>query len=100
MLSISSYNEREIYHNVKGEINRHNQMKEEVTNGERDSMYQDTNNIMKSKDIKGGLSAASWFLDGDVRAVILCQATPGSRLTDMIQKKIGQATDCSRYLDG
>ena len=53
---------------------------------------------MDAKDLKGGLSAASWFLGGDVRAVLSCQATPGSVLADKIRKEVGTNKNGTRNL--
>ena len=58
----------------------------EVETGERESLYRRRTQIVEAKDLKGGLSAASWFLSRDVKAVVLCQVTPGSVLTDKIRK--------------
>ena len=49
--------------------------------------------IQEAKDAKGGLSAASWFLGGQVKATISCQATPGGVLAERIKKAIGTAKD-------
>ena len=64
-------------------------MCDEVSSGMRTSLYRERNEIKRAKDLKGGISAASWFLGGNVKAVISCQATPGGMLADMIRKEIG-----------
>ena len=73
-------------------------MTAKVERGERESLYRKRDQIIQAKDTKGGLSAASWFLGGDVKSVITCQATPGSRLADMIRKEVGMSPDGSRNL--
>ena len=98
MLRISGYTTRERYNNIKGATARHRQMMEEVHSGERESIYRRRAQIMEAKDLKGGLSAASWFLGGDVRAVLSCQATPGSVLADKIRKEVGTNKDGTRNL--
>ena len=98
MLRISGYNQRERLHNIKGATQRHNQMKTEVEQGERESLYRRRRQIVEAKDLKGGLSAASWFLGNDVKAVLSCQATPGSVLADKIRKAVGVNQDGTRNL--
>ena len=95
MLRISGYTERERLNNVKGAVSRHRHMTAEVERGERDSLYRNRDQIIQTKDTKGGLSAASWFLGGDVKSVITCQATPGSKLVGMIRKEVGISPDGS-----
>ena len=98
MLRISGYSEKERLNNIRGAVQRHREMKREVQNGERDSLYRRREQIVQSKDIKGGLCAASWFLGKDVKSVITCQATPGSKLAEKIRKEVGLSSDGSRSL--
>ena len=58
-------------------------------------MYRRRDQIVQAKDLKGGLCAASWFLGKDVKSVITCQATPGSKLAEKIRKEIGESPDGS-----
>ena len=90
MLRVSGYSGRERLNIIKGAILRHRQMREEVDKGERESLYRKREQISQAKDIKGGLSAASLFLARDVKAVITCQATPGSKLVDKIYHPMDQ----------
>ena len=48
--------------------------------------------------MKGGLSAASWFLGGDVRPVITRQETLGSKLVEKVRKEVGVSWDGSRNI--
>ena len=73
-------------------------MKKEVENGERDSLYRKRDQIAQAKDLKEGLSAASWFLGGDVKSVITCQATLGSKLVEKVRKEVGVSPDGSRNI--
>ena len=73
-------------------------MCDEVSSGMRTSLYRERNEIKRAKDLKGGISAASWFLGGDVKSVISCQATPGGMLADMIRKEIGITKDGQKRL--
>ena len=98
MLRISGYNQWERYHNIVGAINRHRQMTKEVSEGNRESLFRTRKDIMKTKDDKGGLSAATWFLSGETRSVISCQATPDVKLAEMIREKIGKASNGDRRL--
>ena len=98
MLKVSRYNERERVNNIKGAVQRHRQMLLEVQNGERESMYRKREQIVQCKDLKGGLCAASWFLNKEINGVITCQATPGSKLADTIRKEIGTSPDGSKRL--
>ena len=65
-------------------------MESEVSKGERDSMFRTRDEILKAKEAKGGLSAATWFLSGDRRSVVTCQATPGGTLAKMLRESIGK----------
>ena len=60
-------------------------MLSEVQSGERASIYRKR-------------CSASWFLSGEVKSVISCQATPGSVLADMIRKEVGTNKDGTRNL--
>ena len=48
---------------------------------------------MEAKDLKGGLSAASWFLGGQVKSTITCQATPGGILASNLKAALGTTKD-------
>ena len=89
MLRLSGYSEKERYNNIKGAVTRHREMIREVETGERHSLYRTRDQILTAKDLKGGLSAASWFLGGETRSVISCHATPGGILADKIRKAVG-----------
>ena len=65
----------------------------EVERGERTSLFRVREQIQEAKDAKGGLSAASWFLGGQVKATISCQATPGGVLAETLRKAIGTSKD-------
>ena len=73
-------------------------MRNEVEPGERESLYRTRDQILAAKDIKGGLSAASWFLAGETRSVISYQATPGGVLADRIRKAVGVTKGGERRL--
>ena len=98
MLRISGYNHQERYNFIKGAIARHNEMLEEVKNGSRSSMFRSRNEILSAREAKGGLSASTWFLGGEVEAVITCQVTPGGKLADMLRKSVGTAKSGGRRL--
>ena len=72
MLRISRYTERERWNFIKGVVLGHREMLEEIVKGERTSLYRDRKEIERAKDLKGGLSAASWFLGGQVKSTISC----------------------------
>ena len=65
----------------------------EVDRGERVSLYRARKQIEEAKDLKGGLSAASWFLGGQVKSTITCQATPKGILASKIKEAIGKSSD-------
>ena len=54
--------------------------------------------IMRVKDPKGGISAATWFLGGEVETVIICQFTPGGKLAEQHRKVIEATKDDNRRL--
>ena len=61
-------------------------------------MYRTRNQIATAKDLKGGISAAIWFLSREVESTITCQATPGSILAGMIRDKIGSTESGGRRI--
>ena len=89
MLKINGYSQKERFHMTKGAISRHKEMREEVRNGSRKSMFRSKEEILKAKEAKGGLTPSTWFLGGDVEAVVTCQVTPDGQLADMMRKKVG-----------
>ena len=68
-------------------------MEQEGNRGERQSLYRNREEIVKAKEAKGGMSAATWFLSGSKRSVISCQVTPGGKLAKMLKDKIGKTTN-------
>ena len=98
MLRISGYSARERLHFIKGALQRHKEMIAEVERGERTSLFRVREQIQEAKDAKGGLSAASWFLGGQVKATVTCQATPGGILADALRKAIGTTRDGQKRL--
>ena len=54
--------------------------------------------LRETKDIKGGISAASWFLGGKVKGTVTCQATPDGVLAEKIRKAIGHSKDGQQKL--
>ena len=98
MLQVSGYSHSERYHMTKGAIARHEEMLEEVRNGSRESLYRNKSEIMAAKISKGGLNAATWFLGGDVEAVVTCQVTPEGKLADMLRKAVGTTKTGNRRL--
>ena len=64
-----------------------------IIKGERQSLYRDRDQIQNAKEIKGGISVANWFLKGQMKSTVSCQATPNGSLADQIRKAIGQTRD-------
>ena len=62
MLKINGYSQKERFHMTKGAISRHEEMREEVRNGSRKSMFRSKEEILKAKEAKGGLTPSTWFL--------------------------------------
>ena len=75
MLRISGYSEKERLNFIKGALTRHREMLDEVNRGERVLLFRERKHIEEAKDLKGGLSAASWYLGGQVKTTVSCQAT-------------------------
>ena len=93
MLWISRYTQKETYNFIKGATFRHSQMREEVENGVRQSMFRKKEEILRAKEAKGGHTASTWFLKGEVVSTISCQATPGSLLVNKLQQKLGTTSE-------
>ena len=98
MLRISGYSEKERYNYIKIAVIRHRAMKDEVKTSLRDSMFRMREQILKAKDIKGGICAATCFLGGNVESTVSCQATPGSTLVNLLKQKIGTTAKGNKRL--
>ena len=83
---------------VKVAIKRHEEMRKEVTDGSRQSLFRSRIEILKAKETKGGISAATWFLGGEVESVVTCQVTPGGKLAEELRKTIGTTKEGKRRL--
>jgi len=90
---ISDYNYKERLHYIKGSVHRHSQMVEEVETGIRVNLYRTRSEILSAKEVKGGQSASTWSLGGNVSSTLMCQATPGGTLASMLRQKLGQTPD-------
>ena len=56
-------------------------------------MFRNRCQIIEAKDIKGGISAASWFLGGRIKGTISCQATPDGVLAGKLREAISNSID-------
>ena len=86
----------ERYSNIKGALDRVDVMTREVEAGTRDSRYRTGAQIRTHKIEKGGLTPATWFLNGDIGSTISCQATPGSKLANLLQSKVSKGSKGDR----
>ena len=64
-MKLSGYDARYRYDIVKGVITRYKEMSKEVEEGER-TWYRTRSQILDQKVKKGGRSAATWHLKGDI----------------------------------
>ena len=88
MLRISGYSSQYRYNVIKGAIERMKEVRRKVASGEWRSQYRDRATIMAAKSAKGGNSASTWFLKGDVTSTLTITATPGSELQGAVKKAL------------
>ena len=53
-------------------------------------MYRTRSEILAAKEAKGGQSASISFLGGDVASTLVCQATPGGILLNLLRETLGK----------
>ena len=71
-------------------------MEKMVENGIIKSLHRSKKEILKKKEEKGGITASSWFLQGNTAKVIKCQATPGGTLAKMLDKNLNPGSNKER----
>ena len=76
-MRLSGYSDRERYEAIRGPTMRFEEMKNQVDTGTIKSLHRDRKEILRSKVLKGGHSAATWYLKGDTSSTIKCSPTPG-----------------------
>ena len=69
---------------------RYQEMRKKVDQGEIHSLNRQKAEILKMKKDKGGLTAGSWFLQGEVKRVVTCQPTPNGVLAGNLKKALNQ----------
>ena len=91
MLRISGYSSQYRYNVMKGAIERMKEVRRKVASGEWKSQYRDRASILAAKIAKGGSSASTWFLKGEVTSTLTVTATPGSELQKAVRKALEKA---------
>ena len=84
---ISGYDGKFIIQTIHGVIKRYRQIETEVKEGSK-FRYRQRQTIKEDKLRKGGNSAASWHLKGDIRQTIKIPITPGGELVKQVKKRI------------
>lgn len=87
MLRVSGYAEEYRYNIMLGAIKRHEEMKEKDRIGEI-QFYRNRKQIVEMKIQKGGNSAATWFLKGDITGVVSVTATPEGKLMNIVKETL------------
>ena len=77
---------------------RYREMRRKVEGGEIPSLNRKKEEILRMKIEKGGLTAGSWYLNGDIHKVITCQATPGVILAKSLKKNLNDNQSGKRIL--
>ena len=88
MLRLSGYSQSYRLNTIKGAIERMVEVRENVRTGIWKSQYRSRDEIYKAKQLKGGNSAATWFLKGDTTGTVTCCATPNSELQKLIKDNL------------
>ena len=84
---ISGYDGKFIIQTIHGVIKRYRQIETEVKEGSK-FWYRQRQTKKEDKLRKGGNSAASWHLKGDIRQTIKIPITPGGELVKQVKKRI------------
>ena len=79
MMRISGYEEGYRFNIIKGAIERHRHILDQAREGKID-LYRSRQQVERNKREKGGISAASWHLKGEVTSTLNIAATPGGEL--------------------
>ena len=87
-LRISGYTPQERFHTIRGAIQRVEEMKRKVREGEIESLNRSKSEILRAKESKGGVTAATWYLKGSTVSVTKCQPTPGGELATRLKKTL------------
>ena len=87
-MRISGYSMKERYETIRGAHMRYREMRRKVEEGEIPSTNRKKEEILPMKREKGGLTAGSWYLNGEVRRVVTCQATPRGMLARNLKKNL------------
>ena len=86
-LRMSGYSQRERHNTIKGAIERFNQMRKDVKDGNRECMYRSGEQIKKHKAEKKDWPN-TWFLQGQVTNTVSCPVTPGATLKRSLNSQI------------
>ena len=85
---ISGYDEKFRTSIITGSINMYQQMIKDDQEGSK-PLYRTKQQIIEHRKTQKGNSSSSWFLRGEVRQVLMVPPTPGAKLKQVIQNKIG-----------
>ena len=86
-MMISGYSGSSRYQVIKGVIERHKDMVEQYRGGTF-TLYRTRLEIQQAKQLKGGNTAATWFLRGENTCTIKVAATPGGALKKEMVKTL------------
>ena len=93
----SGYSEKERYDAIRGACMRHEEMLRKVREGDITSINRKRKEILQTKQDKGGLCAATWYLKGQTSNTVKCQATPqgflAKELTKVLNKDRGPSDE-------
>ena len=87
-MRISGYNQKYRREMIQGVIKRYNDLIESVQSGSR-LLYRSKQMMREAKLAKGGISAASWHLRGDIKQTVNVSITPGAELSNSLKRRIG-----------
>ena len=87
-MKISGYPEGYRRSVISGAVQRYQEMVKTEQEGGT-PLFRSRKVILNKKESKKGRCSASWFLQGDVRQIVMLPATPGSKLVQEVRKEIG-----------
>ena len=89
-MKVSGYSNRERFDAIRGAVMRYEEMCNRVDNGIIKSLHRDRKEIIRSKVLKGGYCASTWYLKNDTSSTIRCAPTPGGELAKLITRALNK----------
>ena len=97
-MRMSGYSSIERFNAIRGIVMCIEEMRKKVNEGEIESLNRTRAEILKQNMKKGGHTASSWYLKGNIDSVITVQPTPGGILARKVKENINNDPKKKRIL--